>query len=103
MSKPMLGLTLLVALTGACRTLAPIVLPDGTKGFVVSCDSTKVGCYKMASKACPNGYDVKENNENSVEKGDGYAAGFGAGSSYSKTNMVGMVFACKQASDTAAK
>ncbi len=93
---PKLGVLLLVTLVSACRTLAPITLPDGSKGYVVSCDSTKVKCYQLASKACPNGYDVRENNENAVEKGGSYSANCGAGASYSKTNMVGMMFSFKQ-------
>src|SRR4051794_521735 len=81
MSSALVPGVFLLALTG-CQTLAPmaaITLPDGTKGYAASCDSTMVRCYQQASRVCPHGYDVKENNENSIEEGDGYAAGFGAG------------------------
>jgi hypothetical protein len=52
-----LALTFLVG----CAMADEMVLPDGTKGYNISCDGTVLSmgnCYKKAGEICPRGYDV---------------------------------------------
>jgi len=55
----------LVALAGVLLVLGcsepravPIIGPDGTRMFHVSCGSHEAKCYRLAGERCPYGYDV---------------------------------------------
>lgn len=66
----------LVTFLAGCAT-PQITLPDGTKGYAVECKNSLAICYKKASKLCPTGYDIIEDDKNgSASAGavNGYAA-----------------------------
>ena len=44
-----------------CAMADEMVLPDGTKGYNISCDGAILSmgdCYKKAGDLCPQGYDL---------------------------------------------
>lgn len=63
-----------------------ITLPDGDRGYAFQCEVTKVGCYKLASKACPDGYHVIDQDGAGAGESDvGAVGGFAMGSSQHHT------------------
>lgn len=61
----------IIFLTG-CATTSSMYLPDGSKGYSISCDGALVGmdvCYKKASDICgPAGYEIMETDRNTITK-----------------------------------
>lgn len=59
---------LILAMTGACSTARPTYVPDGRRGFVVSCEGyldTYGSCLVNAGKACGgSGYEIIRGGEN---------------------------------------
>jgi hypothetical protein len=45
----------------ACATpepsVSPVVGPDGTRAFYVSCAGSEARCFRLAGESCPLGYD----------------------------------------------
>ena len=55
-----------VAIGCANKSIKPTILPDGTKGFIATCDSTKMSdCYDAAYKECHEGYGITANKKSS--------------------------------------
>ena len=78
-----------------------VILPSGQPGFVVSCDATKVKCYKAAAQKCPSGYTVVE--ESKMDSSEAKASAWsGRAHSRSKTDL-GMLIECKGAKSTKPK
>jgi hypothetical protein len=46
---------------GGCATASPVMGPDGTQHFTVTCRRS-AGCFEEAARACPNGYTLVSNN-----------------------------------------
>ena len=52
---------LLAAPLFACAMASEMVLPDGSPGFLVSCNGAALtigDCYKKAGNLCPQGYTI---------------------------------------------
>lgn len=54
----------------------PIVLPDGSSGYAITCKNSPEKCYQKASKACPNGYEFFDKDKN-ISESAGVAGAFG--------------------------
>ncbi len=47
-------------LSSCATTSETIILPSGDQGVSVRCEEFLNDCYREASKACPNGYEIKD-------------------------------------------
>lgn len=72
-----LGLLLMVFLVSSCAIARETYLPDGSKGYSISCDGSAVGinvCFEKAGSICgERGYHIFNREGQIVPSGVGYA------------------------------
>jgi hypothetical protein len=86
----LLALVALIQISCVTRATS-IVLPSGEQGWISYCDATKLKCFKQASKTCPTGYNIMD--ENQMAQSSASFNGVG-GKARSDTRMT-MIYTCK--------
>jgi hypothetical protein len=87
---------LILGLVISCTSKGkPIVLEDGTSGFLSRCDATKQGCLIQAGRTCPRGYKVIEENRMDQSSFSGSAGGGIAAMGGRSNTMMTMIYRCR--------
>lgn len=95
-----LAITFMILPLAACATADEMVLPDGNKGYNISCDGAFLSmgdCYKKAGELCPRGYDLfaQSNEANSLGYSTGQFIGGGFVTTYGSVILRDLYVQCK--------
>jgi hypothetical protein len=99
MTKMVLVAAFAGLLLAGCAMSQETYLPDGRKGYSISCDGSAVGmnvCFEKAGQICKgSGYDLVSREGQIIPMGTAMASGAGGFASYGAMNTKSIMVACK--------